>query len=283
MRVGRWLLLVVLGTFVVPAHSWGSTVQPLHDGWRLQSACKLQAGGDAIATQGFSTEGWLSTTVPSTVLAAQVAAGVFPDPFFGMNMRQIPGESYPVGKNFIRMPMPPDSPYRCGWWYRTEFKAPAAAAGGSRFFLHFDGINYSADVWVNGKKIAGAKQLVGTYRIYDLDVTKELVAGKTNVLAVETFAPDEHGLGVNWMDQAPTPPDKNMGLQGSVNLVSTGAVTVRSRPWPPRTLPMTPLATPKLTIYAELHNATGQSREEQGGRRNRGRSAVQTSCNAQRQ
>ena len=114
----------------------------------MASAVSLQIArppAQTIATQEFSTEGWLNTTVPSTVLAAQVAAGVYPDPFFGMNMRQIPGETYPLGKNFIRMPMPPDSPYRCGWWYRTEFEAPAAVTGRGRFFLHFDGINYRAD------------------------------------------------------------------------------------------------------------------------------------------
>jgi exo-1,4-beta-D-glucosaminidase len=221
----------------------------------LQSACKLQAAGETIAAPGFSTDGWLNTTVPSTVLAAQVAAGVYPDPFFGMNMRQIPGETYPIGKNFIRMPMPPDGPYRCGWWYRTEFKTLTPAASQSRFFLHFDGINYRADIWVNGHKIADAKQVVGTYRIYYLDVTRELVAGKANVLAVETFAPDEHGLGVNWMDQAPTPPDKNMGLQGSVDLVSAGAVTVRS-PMAVTHFTDDTLTDAELTIYAELHNAT---------------------------
>jgi len=83
----------------------------LHDDWRLQSACKVTAGGESISTPKFSTDGWLQTSVPSTVLAAQVKAGVFPDPYFGSNLRQIPGASYPVGHNFANLPMPADSPY----------------------------------------------------------------------------------------------------------------------------------------------------------------------------
>jgi exo-1,4-beta-D-glucosaminidase len=138
----------------MPAILTAETATHLHEGWNLQSACKLQATGDAIASEGFSIEGWLKTAVPSTVLAAQAAAGVIPDPYYGLNLRQIPGTSYPIGKNFSDLPMPQDSPYRCGWWYRKEFTAPAASGKQERAWLHFGGINYRADIWLNGKKIA---------------------------------------------------------------------------------------------------------------------------------
>jgi hypothetical protein len=62
------------------------TVTHLHDDWRLQSGCKFQAAGDTIATAGFPVNGWLKTSVPSTVLAAQVAAGAVPDPYYGDNL-----------------------------------------------------------------------------------------------------------------------------------------------------------------------------------------------------
>jgi exo-1,4-beta-D-glucosaminidase len=189
MSAVRWIVFCLIGSLAMPAILRGGTVTPLHDGWRLQSACKVQAGGEAISAQGFSIESWLPTSVPSTVLAAQVANKVFPDPFFGMNLRQIPGEEYPIGRNFMRAPMPTDSPYRCAWWYRTEFKTPAPSRSRDRFFLHFDGINYRANIWLNGHQIANSKAVAGTYRTYDFDVTSEVVAGKPNVLAVETFAP----------------------------------------------------------------------------------------------
>jgi exo-1,4-beta-D-glucosaminidase len=243
----------VLLLFGLPARIHAATT-PLRDGWRLQSACKLQAEGDAISAPGFAVDGWLKTAVPSTVLAAQAAAGAVPDPYFGSNLRQIAGTSYPIGHNFSNLPMPPDSPYHCGWWYRTEFTAPAASGPDHRFWLHFAGINYRADVWLNGKKIADKTAVAGAYRTYDFDVTEALKPGAGNVLAVEAFAPSEKDLGINWVDWNPCPPDKDMGLWGAVDLVSTGAVTVRS-PLAVTHLPDGSLSEADLTIYAELHNA----------------------------
>ena len=49
---------------------------------------------------------------------------MYKDIFFGMNLRSIPGTTYPIGENFSKLPMPADSPYRCGWWYRTQFDVP---------------------------------------------------------------------------------------------------------------------------------------------------------------
>ena len=181
--------------------------------WRLQSACNLKADGAAISVAGFAVEDWLKTTVPSTVLAAQAAAKVVPDPYYGMNLRNIPGTSYPIGHNFSNLPMPQDSPYRCGWWYRTEFTA-APAGHDARSWLHFGGINYRGEVWLNGKRIADSTSVAGAYRTYDFDVTEALKPGQQNVLAVETFAPTEKDLGINWVDWNPCPPDKDMGLVG---------------------------------------------------------------------
>jgi exo-1,4-beta-D-glucosaminidase len=244
---------ILLALLALPASVQAGTVTPLRDGWRLQSACKLQAAGEAIATQGFSAEDWLKTAVPSTVLAAQVAAGSFPDPYFGTNLRNIPGSEYPIGHDFSNLPMPEKSPYRCGWWYRTEFKASQAKE--ERFWLHFGGINYRADIWLNGHKIADTKSVAGAYRTYDFDVTEFLQPSKTNVLAVETFAPTEKDLGINWVDWNPCPPDKDMGLWGAVDLVTTGAVTVRS-PAAVTHFQDSSLSSAELTVYAELHNST---------------------------
>jgi exo-1,4-beta-D-glucosaminidase len=231
-----------------------STATPLREGWRLQSGCKIRATGDAISGPSFSTDGWIDVTVPSTVLAAQVAAGIFPDPYFGDNLRKIPGTDYPIGKNYENLPMPVDSPYHCSWWYRDTFDAPTAPEGG-HYWLHFGGINYRANIWVNGHKVADSSQIAGAYRTYNLDVTSEIKPGKKNVVAVETFAPTEKDLGINWVDWNPDPPDRDMGLWGSVELSSTGPVAVRS---PMATTHFTgdDLSIAELTVYAELQNAT---------------------------
>jgi len=244
-------LALLTGSVVAGA----ATVHPLRDGWRLQSACAVKAEGAAISAPGFGVEEWIKTSVPSTVLAAQAAAKLVPDPYYGMNLRSIPGTSYPIGHIFANLPMAQDSPYRCGWWYRAEFVAPAPAQREQRYWLHFGGINYRGEMWLNGKRVADTTTVAGAYRVYDFDVTDLLKPGAKNVLAVETFAPTEKDLGINWVDWNPCPPDKDMGLWGDVNLVTTGSVTVRS-PMAVTHFPDDSLTTADLTIYAEVHNAT---------------------------
>jgi exo-1,4-beta-D-glucosaminidase len=248
-------LALLLASMLLATYAHARTVAELRENWRLQSACKFEAAGDAISQPGFPTEGWLKTAVPSTVLAAQAAAGQVPDPYFGLNLRQIPGTDYPIGKIFANLPMSETSPYRCGWWYRTEFSAPAVKD--ERVWLHFAGLNYRGDIWLNGKKIADSATVAGAYRTYDFDITEALKPGKPNILAVETFAPTEKDLGINWVDWNPCPPDKDMGLWGAVNLVTTGAVTLRS-PLAVTHFSDNSLTQANLTLYAELQNATGQ-------------------------
>ena len=247
-----FLYVVAFGAVSLVAHA--GVVYPLREGWRLESACRVTADGTAISVAGFPIENWLKTSVPSTVLAAQASANVVPDPYYGMNLRNLPGTGYPIGRNFSNLPMPQDSPYRCGWWYRTEFTAPSATTHDQRYWLHFGGINYRADVWLNGKRIADKASVAGAYRTYDFDVSDVLKAGAENVLAVETFAPTEKDLGINWVDWNPCPPDKDMGLWGEVNLVTTGPVTLRS-PMAITHFRDDALSSADLTIYAELHNS----------------------------
>jgi exo-1,4-beta-D-glucosaminidase len=111
-------VLVPFALISLPLIVVAETRTSLHDDWQLQSACKITAEGSAISAAGFATDGWLKTSVPSTVLAAQVKAGVLPDPYFGDNLRKIPGTTYPVGHNFANIAMSPDSPYACAWWIR---------------------------------------------------------------------------------------------------------------------------------------------------------------------
>ncbi len=234
------------------------TVTPLHGGWQLQSSRKLNATGKEISSAGFNVKGWISTQVPSTVVAAQVAAGIFPNPYFGDNLRKLPGMDYEVGANYSNLPMPESSPYDCGWWYRDEFTAPVTP-GKPYYWLHFNGINYRADIWLNGHKIADSTQIAGANRRYDLNVTKDLRPGKQNVLAVEVWAPTPHQLAFTFVDWNPMPPDKDMGLWGKVNLVATGPISLRF-PMAATNFPSTSkLNVADLTAYAQLRNATGHA------------------------
>jgi exo-1,4-beta-D-glucosaminidase len=257
MKSKKLVVLLPLLMLIVLPVATAEKRTALHDDWQLQSACKVSDGGDLVSGAQYKSDGWLKIAVPSTVLAAQVKAGLFPDPYFGDNLRKIPGTSYPVGHNFANLPMPADSPYACGWWYRREFFTPALAAKENRVWLHFGGINYRGEVWVNGHKIADSSAVAGAYRTYDFDVTDVVTQDKANVVAVETFAPTEKDLGVNWVDWNPCPPDKDMGLWGAVDLVESGPVTVRS-PLAVTHFADGSLSRADLTLYAELHNATAR-------------------------
>ncbi len=221
--------------------------------WTLGSSCEIGARGKQISVVGFSTRGWHAAAAPSTVLAALVADRTFPDPYFGENLRSIPGTGYPIGKLFSVLPMPLDSPFRCHWWYRTAFRLPANDEG-RHVWLHFGGINYRANIWLNGRKIADARDVAGAYRTYEFDVTPYISSSPWNVLAVETIAPTEKDLGINWVDWNPEPPDKDMGLWREVSLRSTGPVVIRY-PQVTTHLPSAPLGPADLTVEAELQNA----------------------------
>jgi exo-1,4-beta-D-glucosaminidase len=255
IKVRNRIGVVLFALLLVPGALNASTNKALQDGWRIQSACASQAEGSVISNTGFSVDGWLRTSVPSTVLAAQAAAKVIPDPYFGDNLRHLPGMGYPLGENFSKLPMPADSPYRCGWWYRVAFDVPTSPSKMERTWLHFGGINYRGEVWVNGKKIAGQDLIAGAYRTYDFDVTDAIRPGKENILAVETFAPTEKDLGINWVDWNPCPPDKDMGLWGGVDLVTTGIVTLRS-PMAVTHFRDESLHAAALTVYTEVSNGS---------------------------
>ena len=197
----------------------------LGDGWVLQSSVKVEANGQEISRSSFSAANWLSAEVPTTVVAAQVKNGLLPDPFYGMNLRQYPGIGYPIGSNFSNLPMPPDSPYAVSWWYRKQFTLPANFAG-KTIWLNFRGINYRANIFLNGKQIANSDDVAGAWRTYEFNVTDEIKSGM-NALAVQVWAPTENSLAITFVDWNPAPPDKNMGLWRDVYLTASGPVALR--------------------------------------------------------
>ena len=246
----------VLAALVValPAGAADNREQPLRTGWAIQSSAKVADKGDVLSKPGYDTREWAAATVPSTVVGALVANGTYPDPYFGMNLRSIPGTTYPIGERFALIPTPGDSPFKPSWWYRTEFKVPLSRLGRS-FFLHFDGINYRANVWLNGERLAAADEVAGTFRRFELDATRLVRIGEPNALAVEVIAPEPHDLAIMWVDWNPTPADKNMGLWGSVYLTDTGPLALRN-PHVVSRLPLPALRPAELTVTAEVWNVT---------------------------
>ena len=153
-------------------------------------------------------EDWSETPVPSTVLAALVRCGLFSDPYFGTNLSRIPSE-----------------PFESPWWYVNRFSVKDADA--ARFSsLVFEGINYRADVWLNGSRLAHADTLAGAFRIFELDITGRL-REEGNTLAVRVHPPEPGDFTVGFVDWNPRPPDGNMGLWRRVLLRRSGPLSLR--------------------------------------------------------
>jgi len=198
----------------------------LSEHWSLQSSCKVEPKGEVLSTPKFQPRGWYDVSVPTTVFAALVKHKVYPDPGFGMNLRSVPGVTYPIGANFSNIPMQPDSPYLVPWWYRKEFVLPASYRGKS-IWLHFGGINYRANIWLNGKQIANTDEVAGAWRTYEFNISDVARLGAANTLAVEVYSPTETDLAITFVDWNPAPPDKNMGLFRGVEIRTSGPVALR--------------------------------------------------------
>ncbi len=229
----------------------------LHEGWALQTSAKVTGKGEVISTPKFAPKGWHEATVPATVVATLVKDKTFPDPLFGMNLRQFPGVSYPIGENFSKVAMAPDSPYAVSWWYRKQFAVPASYTG-KTVWLKFDGINYRANIWLNGKQMAKSDDVAGAWRTYELNVTDAAKPGAENVLAVQVFSPTENDLAITFVDWNPAPPDRSMGLWREVYLTTSGPVALRY-PTVVSKLNMPANDSAQLTVTAQLKNGTNQA------------------------
>lgn len=219
----------------------------LRDNWTIQSSAQVKAGGNTISVSGYKTDTWYPTSVPTTVLAALVANKVYPDPYFGTNFNDLPGAITGRGRE-----MPAGSPYEVPWWYRTEFSIPADFKG-KNTWIKFHSINYQANLWINGKLAADTTVIEGAYRLFNLDITKYIVAGKKNCLALEIFPPKGQDLTITWVDWNPTTPDRGMGIWYDVALYSTGSVAIEN-PYVVTKLNLPSTDQAKLTITAELKN-----------------------------
>jgi exo-1,4-beta-D-glucosaminidase len=184
-----------------------STSRQLTDGWSTQAATEVADGGAVVSAAGFDTNGWIATSVPSTPMAALVANGLYTDLYLGTNLEEVD-----TGQ------------FKGLWWYRNEFEVSAEdAAKIAR--LEFAGINYAADIWLNGEQLAAHNIVVGAFRVHELDVSGRLVAG-ANVLAVEVHPPKPGDFTIGFVDWNPRPPDNNMGIWRPVSLRITEAISL---------------------------------------------------------
>jgi hypothetical protein len=138
----------------------------------LQDAAKVPQAGAEVASTAFDDHSWYAATVPGTVLTSLVNNHVYPEPLYGENDRP---------------EIIPESLARTSYWYRTLIRVPRAYRN-HHVWLNFDGINYSADVWVNGVKVGTIR---GAFIRGIFDITAQVVPGNPAVVAV-LVAPQPH-------------------------------------------------------------------------------------------
>ena len=223
----------------------------LREGWRLQSSAVLSDGGAAISTPGYPSGDWHSISVPASVLAGLIQSGVYSEQwlFMGDHLRKVPADDFAVP-----------------WWYRTEFELPAGESG-THVWLTLEGINYRADAWLNGVRIATGKQVVGPFRTFELDITDHVHYDGPNALAIEVTRPvvvtDEMqnpdfsrgDLTITYTDWNPEPPDNNMGILNDVVVSTSGPVVVRD-PLVISKVDQPSLDAAHLTVVADVTNAS---------------------------
>jgi exo-1,4-beta-D-glucosaminidase len=258
------LVLLLLGTGVFPLFAVAGNPGriELAENWKLASATEAPADGAAISVAGYRDALWHPIhRMPATVLEILQEDGVYPNLYFGKNLLE----------------KVPQDLYKQDWWYRTTFNAPA----GECYTLEFPGINYRAEVWLNGEKIADNKQVAGMYAAHELNVTPWIKRGARNVLAVkvtpEQLIHDVDGveLADSWYDWinwkyigyngkkkwypgvgVSFVPDRNAGVWKPVYLRVTGAVSV-SHAFVNSDLSL-PESTARLTVFANLRNLSTQ-------------------------
>ena len=168
---------------------------------------------------------WLDAVVPGTVLTTLVAQGIYPDPYYGLNNLAIP-----------------DNLCRRDWWYRTQLPLIPELLFCKKLELLFNGVNYRADIWLNGEKLG---RIDGAFIRGRFDISA--LAKEDNLLEIHIFPPANPGIpheqsartgrGPNggvlcldgptfissegW-DWVPGVRDRNIGLWQDVRLIASG-------------------------------------------------------------
>jgi exo-1,4-beta-D-glucosaminidase len=168
--------------------------------WRLRSAQEVGAEGSAVSRPDFSDQDWLPARVPTTVLNTLIENGRHPDWYVGTRLAEIEPE-----------------PFRHPWWFRTVFEGRHDGTT----LLGFDGINHSANVWLNGHLVAGASTVRGAYRRFWFDVSDHLE--EANALAVEVLPPEPGDFAPGFVDWNHPPPDRSTGIFRPVVLRRVGS------------------------------------------------------------
>ena len=228
--------------------------------WKLLRSNETDAQGEDISTPGFNTDKWITATVPGTVLTSYVNIGAVPEPNFADNIMHIS-----------------DSYFNSDFWYRNEFEMPGHFLA-EKAWLELDGINWKAEIYLNGKELG---RIDGAFKRGRFDISEVAVHGK-NHLAVRIIRNSHYGAakekneqntGVNggvlgydnptfhasigW-DWITTTRGRNIGIWNDVRVVREGNVSIDA-PYVNVTLPLPDTTSAVLTPEAIVKNNSSES------------------------
>ena len=245
--------------------------------WQMRRANELKSAGEEISQASYKTADWKQAIVPGTALNSLVANGEFPEPYFGQNnmrVNKLIPDIADAGREFYH------------FWYRTTFNVPKDFKG-KKVWIKFDGINYLADIWLNGQKLGNIK---GMFLQKTFDITDMVKLNDKNCLAVsvepvefpgtmqsrnkENTAVNENknggdgqiGKNITMLMTAGWDftfhdgiRDRNTGIWRDVTVFATGAVTLQ-HPFVKSSLPIPQVSPARETISVEVTNNSTQTK-----------------------
>lgn len=232
----------------------------LDRGWELIQEDQLHLTASRITDPALDTSAWYNATVPGTVLATLVDQDVFPEPTLGMNNLKIP-----------------ESLCRQVWWYRTELAIPVQwMQDRQQLWLELDGVNHSAEVWLNAYRLGVIK---GAFMRGRFEMTDALNKTGKNILAVRIIPPAHPGIplekneqdwlynggalgkdcptfaaSIGWDWMAPIR-DRGIGIWSPVRVRRTGAVVIGD-PQIITDLPLPDTSRAAVSITVPVRNTT---------------------------
>jgi hypothetical protein len=258
----------------------------IRNDWKVESSWRVKESGERLSKPGIDTKSWVTTSIPATVLTALVRNGVYPNPYVDLNNMLIPdmNDDFNHENNLLKYShIKNKNPWSKPYWYRNVFFVPQNYTG-NQVWLNLGEINYKAEIWLNGHKLADTSKVVGMERRFKFNVTSIIKRGSENCVAIAIYPPDHEGkpapeptkpladpgsnmgdgfiardytkwdvMGWDWQ---PSIRDRDMGITEDVFLTTTNDIELRDL-YISSFMAMPDTTTAELSIAAILDNHTG--------------------------
>ncbi len=238
----------------------------LDSGWICKNIKEVKSTGEELSKSSYPLSDWMPATVPGTILTTLLNNKMIPDPFYGMNNKRIP-DIYDTGLDYYT------------YWFVKNFREEAPIDN-EQVWLHFRGVNYGCNIYLNGHKLNKTTHY-GMFLRQTYNITSFLSEDGNNRLAVIVYPPDpagdpnggqggdgtiahsitnQYAAGWDWIQPIH---DRNTGIWDKVTIEKTNAIElkyphvitiVRGKRFPGQT--QVPAV---IRTSSEIENPTGHS------------------------